>query len=66
MSGKHARRRTDGYRPPPFGQANQPEEIKAFQDSLGHGVINAADKRLHGEYPYDWDGGSKPPIERQP
>lgn len=60
--GKH-RRKTDGYQAPEFGQAGTPTEVAAFTQNMATHVVNAADKRLHGQYPYDVESGSKPTID---
>ena len=64
MSGRHARRKGDAYQPPEFGKAAEPKQVQAFQNNHGNHLIIAADKRLHGEYPYDQEPGSKPTIDR--
>lgn len=61
--GKHARRKSDPYQPPEFGQAATPGGIKDFDANVSAHVVVAADKRLHGQYPYDNEPGSKPAID---
>ncbi|HEX5705635.1 MAG TPA: hypothetical protein VFX97_20720 [Pyrinomonadaceae bacterium] len=61
--GKRARRKSDPYVPPKFGEAGKPEEVKNFDGNVSKHAVAAADKRLTGAYPYDKDPGSKPAID---
>lgn len=61
--GKHARRKSDPYTPPQFGQAATGPEVSAFDANVSSHVVAAADKRLFGAYPYDNEPGSKPAID---
>lgn len=61
--GKHARRKNDPYQAPGFGEAGSAKEVAAFTQNLATHVVDAADKRLHGEYPYDNEPGSKPTVD---
>lgn len=62
MAGKH-KRRYDPDPEPPFGGAGTPDQVKRFDDNASHHVVDAADKRLTGEYPYDQERGSKQPVD---
>lgn len=61
--GRHARRKTDPYQPPPQGQAGTPKQVAGFDSNVSRHVVNAADKRLHGQHPYDLEPGSKPTVD---
>ena len=61
MAGKHGRRKGDT---PAFGEAGKPEEVKRFDGNVSKHSVVAADKRLHGEYPYDNEPGSKPAVDK--
>jgi len=63
VAGKHGRRSDDGYQPPEFGRAGDPEEVEKFDKNVSQVSMGAADKRLHGVFPYDNEPGSKPTID---
>lgn len=63
--GRHARRKTDraGYQAPAFGEAGSASEVAAFTQNVATHVVDAADKRLQGQCPYDLEPGSKAPVD---
>lgn len=61
--GKHRGGRRKGDEPVLAQDAPMETKVAHLQGSQGQATVRVADKRLKGEYPYDLEPGSKPPVK---